>query len=369
MHVHAITEPAAAGQGPTGMAEALDLDPTAHTPLVRRALRSLGVEPDALDDAMQDVFTVIVRRAADFDRRRSLVNWIWGIARGVASTHRRGRRRHAALVHALAGEPAPQSAAPDDALAHAQAAGRIADFVCNLPAIHREVFVRAELQGRAGPEIAAELGLNLNTTYARIRAARARFERELLPREAEPLTQRLLRAFAPWFTTAPAKLATWSATASMVAVVAVVPPSAIDATHTGATPTIVVATTQAPAEAAKDGGMKSRRTPLAATAALATMVAAAPLTVTTTAVAAPAKAKRTAAARTTDDGDADEAARKDGSGNITAVYDFVEGDRLTGEVIAPTGANIDARRHIKFPSLLTLRGHFLPELIQVGRDL
>ncbi|MBX7077916.1 MAG: sigma-70 family RNA polymerase sigma factor [Nannocystaceae bacterium] len=352
------------------MAEALDLDPTAHTPLVRRALRSLGVEPEALDDAMQDVFTVIVRRAADFDRGRSLVNWIWGIARGVASTHRRARRRRAALVHALAGEPAPQAPAPDDALAHAQAAGRIADFVCNLPAIHRDVFVRAELQGRAGPEIAAELGLNLNTTYARIRAVRARFERELLSREPESLSQRVLRAFAPWFTAVPGKLATMSATASMVAMVAVVPHAAIDAAPTIALPTIAIATAQDLGEPAKDAGMKSRRTNPAAHATIALALAAAPLSVATTAAAAPAKAKRATAARTTtDDGDADEAARKDGSGNITAVYDFVEGDRLTGEVIAPTGANIDARRHIKFPSLLTLRGHFLPELIQVGRDL
>ena len=38
------------------------------------------------------------------------------------------------------------------------------------------VFVLAEIEGCSGPEIAARLDVNLNTVYARLRAARRRFD-------------------------------------------------------------------------------------------------------------------------------------------------------------------------------------------------
>lgn len=40
----------------------------------------------------------------------------------------------------------------------------------------REVFVLAELEQLSAPEMAASLGVNVNTLYARVRAARAAFE-------------------------------------------------------------------------------------------------------------------------------------------------------------------------------------------------
>lgn len=348
------------------------LDPTPHAPLVRRALRSLGVDADAIDDAMQDVFAVLVRRQDDFDRGRSLTNWIWGIARGVASTHRRSRRRRAALLEALTAEPSPSAPQPDDVVARARAARRIGEFVARLPAIHREVFVQSELQGRAGPEIAAALGLNLNTTYARLRAARQRFEAAF----AEPDARGRMPAWLAWLPMVPKTWLTASVGASMVAMSAMVPTTAFtDAAIDPASrpsiaardPIAVTASTIAAAPrnaraSDKDVDMKPTRT--IATAVVATTVALS----TATAAAAPAKARR-AEAPAANDTDADEAARKDGGGNITAVYDFVEGDRLTGEVLRPTGTQVDARNKLKFPSLLTMRGHFLPELIQLGREL
>jgi RNA polymerase sigma-70 factor (ECF subfamily) len=354
---------------PSGRAR---LDPTPHAPLVRRALRSLGVDADAIDDAMQDVFAVLVRRQGDFDRERSLVNWIWGIARGVASTHRRSRRRRAALLEALCAEPTPPSPQPDDVVARTRAARRVGEFVARLPAIHREVFVQSELQGRAGPEIAAALGLNLNTTYARLRVARQRFEAAF----AEPDDRERLPAWLAWLPLAPKPWLTASVGASLVAMSAMVPTTALTGGDLEPAPHPTIAAREPSTTALatspssprihgatdKDVDMKPKRT--IATAVVATTVA---LTAGT-AAAAPAKAKRPEPPAANDT-DADEAARKDGSGNITAVYDFVEGDRLTGEVLRPTGTQVDARYKLKFPSLLTLRGHFLPELIQLGREL
>ena len=55
--------------------------------MVQGALRQLGVEDGLLEEASQEVFLVLARRFAEFDAERSLASWLWGIARGVASTH------------------------------------------------------------------------------------------------------------------------------------------------------------------------------------------------------------------------------------------------------------------------------------------
>jgi RNA polymerase sigma-70 factor (ECF subfamily) len=41
----------------------------------------------------------------------------------------------------------------------------------------RQVFMLAELEQMSVPDIAAAIGANVNTVYARLRAARAEFER------------------------------------------------------------------------------------------------------------------------------------------------------------------------------------------------
>jgi RNA polymerase sigma-70 factor (ECF subfamily) len=146
-----------------------------HRAMVRRALAQLGVEPSALEDATQDVFVVLVRRIADFDRSRSWTNWLWGIAKGVASGYRRSRTRRRRLEHAL---PEPDAAAgPEEALVRRRAAQTLEAFLATLDADRCAVFVLAEIEGCTGPEIAARLGVNLNTAYARLRAARERFDR------------------------------------------------------------------------------------------------------------------------------------------------------------------------------------------------
>lgn len=142
--------------------------------MVRRALRQLGVAPSNLDDAVQDVFVVLHRRIDDWDRERSLKNWLWGIARGVASGYRRSERRRDRL-HAVL--PAPErTGLPERGLARTQAGAILDDFLGSLDADKCAVFVLSEIEGRRGPEIAELLDVNVNTVYARLRAARKRFD-------------------------------------------------------------------------------------------------------------------------------------------------------------------------------------------------
>lgn len=332
------------------------MDHTSHAPIVRRALQRLGVPAEHLDDAVQDVFTVVVRREGDFDHDRSLTNWLWGIARGVASTHRRALGRRARLHAALAivGESAPT---PDDVIARGEASARVAAFVDGLPTSLREVFVLAHLEGCSGPEIAARLEINLNTAYARIRTTRLRFEAALLPSEPSSIAARIMRAFAPLFAATSKSLATAGMTASLVWIGAGISRPAPTSIDTTSAPAPVVARTVA--VPAKEAVMVHHTI---ATAALGAVLVAAP----SVAAAAPAKAPRAAA--TSNDADADETARRPGGGQVS-YYDFVDGDRLQGEVLHPEGANVDSRTRVKFPSLITLRGHFTPELVRLAKDL
>ena len=145
-----------------------------HAVMVRRALRQLGVPPGSLDDAVQDVFVVLHRRIDDWQRDRSLKNWLWGIARGVASGYRRSQRRRDRLQAAL---PSPDGPGlPERGVARHQAGAILDDFLGSLDADKCAVFVLSEIEGRRGPEIAEILDVNLNTVYARLRAARKRFE-------------------------------------------------------------------------------------------------------------------------------------------------------------------------------------------------
>jgi RNA polymerase sigma-70 factor, ECF subfamily len=184
-----------------------------HQGTVRSALRMLGVEPSHIDDAVQDVFAVFHRRAADYDHRRSLGNWLWGIARGVASGYRRSARRRTRLHEALGLE---RRAAPLHQGAHRlEAHAELDAILAKLDPGACAIFVLAEVEGRTGPEIAERLGMNVNTVYARLRAARLALRRE----HAEPQRRRWTAAVAAWWSDAWTALPTCSA-ASLALVLA-----------------------------------------------------------------------------------------------------------------------------------------------------
>ena len=66
----------------------------AHHGFVWQVLRGLGVSARDLEDAVQDVFVVVLRRYADFEHRAAVRTWLYEIARRVA-WHYRDRARRA----------------------------------------------------------------------------------------------------------------------------------------------------------------------------------------------------------------------------------------------------------------------------------
>jgi RNA polymerase sigma-70 factor (ECF subfamily) len=153
-----------------------------HADYVHRALRRLGVPRASLPDALQDVFVIVHRRLSQLDPSGSVRPWLFVLAMGVARNHRRRLRRKSPEAEQGAVDPdklGGRFEEPFERVAHAE---RVELFYKLLEALDddkRAVFVLAELEELTVPEIAAMLGLNLNTAYARLRAARQRFEQAL----------------------------------------------------------------------------------------------------------------------------------------------------------------------------------------------
>ncbi|MBK9755552.1 MAG: sigma-70 family RNA polymerase sigma factor [Nannocystis sp.] len=156
----------------------------AHVGFVWRVLRRLGVADAALEDVVHDVFLVVHRRLAEFDGRAALTTWLFGIARGVASNHRRGVVR---AQRKLSVAPSPGGAPdPEQRTEQQQLAAFVRGFLAGLDEDRRLLFELADLEGLKVPEIAETLGMNLNTAYARLRAVREQLSRALADREAGP---------------------------------------------------------------------------------------------------------------------------------------------------------------------------------------
>ncbi|HEY8147183.1 MAG TPA: RNA polymerase sigma factor [Kofleriaceae bacterium] len=154
-----------------------------HAVFVWRSLRLLGVAPDSLDDAVQEVFLVVHRRLGEFQGRSSVRTWLYAIARRVARNFRRGASRRGPQ-EPLAEDVSDMRPADPRELAEKAEAGRfLLDLLGHLTDDQREVFLLVEVEEMSVPEAAEALGTNLNTCYSRLRAARRRFERVLAARQ------------------------------------------------------------------------------------------------------------------------------------------------------------------------------------------
>ena len=146
---------------------------------VWRSLRRLGVPRSQVDDAVQEVFLVVHRRLDDFEGRSLVRTWLFGIAFRVARTLRRtrGRREAEPLDDHEVGCTAPT---PADRTEQAEAARLVYRLLERLDEDKRAVFILSELEEMTASEISEALGININTVYSRLRAARRGFEAALV---------------------------------------------------------------------------------------------------------------------------------------------------------------------------------------------
>jgi RNA polymerase sigma-70 factor, ECF subfamily len=156
-----------------------------HFESVWRSLRRLGVAEPSVDDAAQEVFLIVHRRLGGFERRSSERTWVLGIALRVAADFRRKQRRKADPTEPLNEALVDQRPGPHESAANAQALQQVDQILAELGDEKREAFVLAEIEGLSAPEISEAIGVNLNTVYSRIRAARRAFDDALTRRHGD----------------------------------------------------------------------------------------------------------------------------------------------------------------------------------------
>lgn len=147
-----------------------------HYDFVWRSLRRLGVRPDAVDDAAQEVFVVAARKieAIAFGAERS---FLYGTSLRVASDARRAESRRRESSGDSAIERAMDPTIDLEAESDRQRARALLDQVLSSMSIeHRAVFTLFELEGMTMAEIASFLELAPGTVASRLRRARELFQ-------------------------------------------------------------------------------------------------------------------------------------------------------------------------------------------------
>lgn len=146
------------------------------------SLRRLGVSAATIDDAAQDLWVTVHRRLESLDPAASVKAWLFGIARRVASQHRRTEQRHRRKLAAYSVANVRRSAEP---MKRGEAALTMERFLETLDETKRVAFVLSEVEGWSAPEIARVVGTSPNTVYSRVRLARKQLRKHLGESEGE----------------------------------------------------------------------------------------------------------------------------------------------------------------------------------------
>ena len=143
--------------------------------------RRFGVEPDAMDDVVQEIFLVIYAKLDMLENPDALRSWIYGVVRRSVSTYRRAKRTRlgAALAVGYAAQLESDAPSPlEQTETHADLQ-LLASLLAELDEPKREVFSMVELDELTVPEVAQLLDIPLNTAYSRLRMARQAFQEAL----------------------------------------------------------------------------------------------------------------------------------------------------------------------------------------------
>ena len=146
----------------------------AEFPYVWRTLRRLGVAPADVEDLVHDVFVVVHRRLDDYDRRRAIRPWLFGIAFRLASENRRrARNRHEVPTSSV--DPPAKEPTAEAMLESDERRQLVLGCLQALSLDQRAVLILVDIDGEAPADVGASLKIPIPTVYSRLRVARSRF--------------------------------------------------------------------------------------------------------------------------------------------------------------------------------------------------
>jgi RNA polymerase sigma-70 factor, ECF subfamily len=112
--------------------------------------------PGVVDDLVQDVFLLALRRLSTLREIGSFGAWLAAIARNLAKDHHRRRAPEDELTEEMSRDELELQLTRGD---NEQRAGAILDVIRSLPEAYREPLILRLVEGMTGPEIATRTGL------------------------------------------------------------------------------------------------------------------------------------------------------------------------------------------------------------------
>jgi len=164
-----------------------------HAPRVYAlAWRTLGNDADA-EDVTAEVLLQVVRKLDTFRGESALTTWLHRVTVNAALALRRqraARREHQTAEPVEAGSgPTPRRSVPLDPVQQPLAcelARLIEAATARLPALYREVFVLADVEGLPNAAVGQRLSLSLPAVKSRLYRARLMMRQALAPHFGEP---------------------------------------------------------------------------------------------------------------------------------------------------------------------------------------
>lgn len=137
---------------------------------------------DSAEDLLQETFLAAYRNAFQFDRSRSFLSWLFGIAHKRTIDYFRHARVETDHREEAADSVGSRIDAPDDQLSNANMREIITSAVEKLDPFQREVFMLRELGGVPFKEIAEIMNCPINTALGRMRLALKNIRKDLQQR-------------------------------------------------------------------------------------------------------------------------------------------------------------------------------------------
>jgi RNA polymerase sigma-70 factor (ECF subfamily) len=150
-----------------------------HGPMVWGVCRRVLRDTHDTEDAFQATILVLVRKAASLLARRTVGNWLYGVAYHTALKARAAAWKRRTKEHQVRSMSPTEQA---DADLQPDLRPLLDEELNRLPAKYREPVVLCELQGRARKDVARQLGLPEGTLSSRLATARRMLARRLTRR-------------------------------------------------------------------------------------------------------------------------------------------------------------------------------------------
>jgi RNA polymerase sigma-70 factor (ECF subfamily) len=139
-------------------------------------VRRSGIATADIEDAVQDVFCVLLSRITELDEQESLRGWLGRVATYVCRNRRRGDRRRAKWLMQQPLEPDCVRSSQCPATVHnsPESTRALDRWLEHLEHKQRQVLLLTVFEGRSARELSELLGVSPNTVASRLRAARRR---------------------------------------------------------------------------------------------------------------------------------------------------------------------------------------------------